>query len=51
MLATDAFRGLLSDRIRSIRNKNTNLVIIPSGKTSQLQLPDVSANNSSNKYT
>jgi hypothetical protein len=45
MLAMDAFHGHLSDRIRNrLRNKNTNLVIIPSGMTSQLQPLDVSVN-------
>jgi hypothetical protein len=38
MFAMDAFRGHLSDRIRNrLRNKNTDLMIIPSGMRSQLQ--------------
>jgi hypothetical protein len=45
MLAIDAFCGYLSNRIRNrLRNKNTNLVIIPSGMTSQLQPLGVSIN-------
>jgi hypothetical protein len=45
MLARDAFRGHLSNRIRNrLRNKNTDLVISPSGMTSQLQPLDVSVN-------
>jgi hypothetical protein len=45
MLAMDAFHGRLSSRIRNrLRNKNTNVVIIPSGMTSQLQPFDVSIN-------
>jgi hypothetical protein len=41
----DAFRGHLSNRIKnSLRNKNTNLVIIHSGMTSQLQPLDVLIN-------
>jgi hypothetical protein len=44
-LAIDAFRGHLSDRIRNrLRNKNTDLVIVPSSMTSQLQSLDVSIN-------
>jgi hypothetical protein len=46
MLAMDAFRGHLSNRIRNrLRDKNTDLVIIPNGMTSQLQPLDVSINN------
>jgi hypothetical protein len=38
MLAMDAFCGHLSDRIRNtLRNRNTTLVTIPGGKTTQLQ--------------
>jgi hypothetical protein len=45
ILAMDVFCGHLSDRIRNrLRNKNTILVTIPSGMTSQLQPPDVSIN-------
>jgi hypothetical protein len=45
MFAMDAFHGHLSDRIRNrSRNKNTDLVIIPSGMTSQLQSQDVPIN-------
>jgi hypothetical protein len=45
MLAINAFPGHLSNRIRNrIRTKNTNLVIMPSGVTSQLQPFDVSIN-------
>jgi hypothetical protein len=45
MLAMNAFCGRLSDRIRNrLRNRNTDLVIIPSGMTSQLQTLDVSVN-------
>jgi hypothetical protein len=45
MLAMDAFRGHLSNRIRNrLGNKNMALVIIPSGMTSQLQPLDVTIN-------
>jgi hypothetical protein len=45
MLAIDAFHGHLSDRSRNrLRNKSTDLVIIPSGMTSQFQPLDVSVN-------
>jgi hypothetical protein len=45
MLTLDAFRGHLSNRITNrLRNKNTDLVIIPSVMTSQLQPLDVSIN-------
>jgi hypothetical protein len=45
MLAMDAFRGHLSNRIRNrLRNKNINLVIIPSGIKSQLQSLNVPIN-------
>jgi hypothetical protein len=45
MLAMDAFLGHLDDRIRNrLRNKKKDLVIIPSGMTSQLQPLDVSLN-------
>jgi hypothetical protein len=45
VIAIDVFCGHFSDTIRSrLRNKNTNLVIIPSGMRSQLQLLDVSIN-------
>jgi hypothetical protein len=45
MLAMHAFRGHLSKRIRNrLWNKNTDLVIIPSGMTCQLQALDVSIN-------
>jgi hypothetical protein len=45
MIAMDAFSGHLSSRIRNrIRNKNTNLVIIPNGIKSQLQPLTVSIN-------
>jgi hypothetical protein len=45
MLAMDAFCGLLSDRIRNrSRKKNSDLVIIPCGMTSQLQPFDVLGN-------
>jgi uncharacterized protein YbgA (DUF1722 family) len=44
MLAMDAFRGYLSNRIKNrLRNKKTDL-IIPSGMTSQVQPLDVSIN-------
>jgi hypothetical protein len=47
MLAVDAFHGYISNRIKNrLRNKNTNLVIIPSDMTSQLQPLDVSNNES-----
>jgi hypothetical protein len=45
MLAMDAFHGHLSDRMRNrLRNKNTDLVIIPNGMITQLQPLDVSIN-------
>jgi hypothetical protein len=45
MLAMDAFCGHLSYRIRNrLRNKNTDLVVISSGMTSQLQTLDVLIN-------
>jgi hypothetical protein len=45
MLAMNAFRGDLSDGIRNrLRNKNTNLMIIPSGMISQLQTLIMSVN-------
>jgi hypothetical protein len=45
ILATDVFRGHLSDRIRNrIRNKNTDIVIIPSGMRCQLQTLDLLIN-------
>jgi hypothetical protein len=45
MFAMDAFHGHLSVRIRNkLRNKNNDLVIIPSGMTSQLQPLDVLIN-------
>jgi hypothetical protein len=45
MLAMGAFRSHLSDRMRNrLRKKNTDIVIIPSGITSQLQPLDVSIN-------
>jgi hypothetical protein len=45
LLTTDAFCDHPSHRIRNrLRNKNTQLVIIPSGMTSQLQPLDVSIN-------
>jgi hypothetical protein len=45
ILAQNAFCGHISDRIRNrLRNKNTNLVTIPSGMTSQLQPFDMSIN-------
>jgi hypothetical protein len=45
MLATEAFCGHVSGRIRNrLRNKNTDLVVIPNGMTSQLQPLDVSVN-------
>jgi hypothetical protein len=45
MLVMDVFHGRLSDRIRNrLRNKGTNLVIIPSGMTNQLKTLDVSIN-------
>jgi hypothetical protein len=45
VLAMDAFCGHLSSRIRNrLRNKNTDLVVIPSGMTSQLQPLDISVN-------
>jgi hypothetical protein len=45
MFTMDTFGGHLSDRIRNrLRNKNTNLVIIPSGMISQLQPLDMSIN-------
>jgi hypothetical protein len=45
MLAMDAFCGHLSDTIRNrLRNKNTDLVIIPSGMTRQLQSLEASVN-------
>jgi hypothetical protein len=45
MLAMDAFRGRLSDRIRNrLKNKNNDLMIIPSGMTSQLHPLHVSIN-------
>jgi hypothetical protein len=44
-LAMDAFHGHLSDRTRSrFRNKNTDLMIIPSDMISQLQPLNVSVN-------
>jgi hypothetical protein len=49
MLAMDAFRGHLYNRIRNrLRNKNTALVIIPSGMTSQFQALDMSITKSIN---
>jgi hypothetical protein len=51
MLAMNAFPGHLSDRIRNrLKNKNTDLVIIPSGMTSQLQPPDASINKHYNSW-
>jgi hypothetical protein len=45
MLAMDAFHGHLSDWMKNrLENKNTDLVIISSGMTSQLQPLDVSIN-------
>jgi hypothetical protein len=45
MFASDAFHGHLSSRIRNrLRNKNTGLIIIPNGRTSQLQPLDVAFN-------
>jgi hypothetical protein len=45
MLAMNVFRGHLSDRIiNRLRNKNTDLVIIPDGMTSQLQPLNVTIN-------
>jgi hypothetical protein len=45
MLVMDTFCGCLSDRlINTLRNKNTSVVIIPSGMTSQLQPFGVSVN-------
>jgi hypothetical protein len=45
MLAMDASRGHFSDRIRNrSRNKDTDLVIIPTDMTSLLQPLDVSVN-------
>jgi hypothetical protein len=45
VLAVDIFCGHLSDRIRNrLRNKNTIVVIIPSGITNQLQPLVVSIN-------
>jgi hypothetical protein len=45
MLAVDAFHGSLSSRIRNrLGNKKTDLVIIHSGMTSELQPFDVSVN-------
>jgi hypothetical protein len=45
MLAMDAFHDHLSDRIRDrLRNKNTDLMLIPSAMTSKLRSPDVSIN-------
>jgi hypothetical protein len=47
MLVVDAMRGHLSDRIRyRLRNKSTDIVIIPSGMTSQSQPLNVSINKS-----
>jgi hypothetical protein len=47
VLTMDTYRGHLSGRIRNrLRNKNTDLAIIPSGITSQLQPLDVSFNKS-----
>jgi hypothetical protein len=44
MLALGAFCDTVSDRIRyRLKNKNTDLVIIPNGMTSQLASLDVSA--------
>jgi hypothetical protein len=43
MIVMDALHGLLCDRIRNrLRNKNTDLMIIPSGMTSHLHPFDVS---------
>jgi hypothetical protein len=45
MLAMDAFHGHLSDRTRNrLRNKNTDLMVIPGDMISQLQPLDVSVN-------
>jgi hypothetical protein len=45
MPAMDAFRGHPSNRIRNmLKYNNTDLVIIPSGMTNQLQPLDVSIN-------
>jgi hypothetical protein len=39
----DAFRGHLSDRIRNtLRNNNTDVVVIPSDMTTHLQPLDMS---------
>jgi hypothetical protein len=47
MLAMDAFRGHLCDIIRNrLRNKNTDLVIIPCCTTRQLQPLEMSINKS-----
>jgi hypothetical protein len=45
MLAMDAFRGHLTNKIRSrLRNRNTDLLIVHSGMGNQLQPFDMSIN-------
>lgn len=47
MLVMDAFRGHLTDKVKSLlRNKNCDVVIIPGGMTGQLQPLDISINKS-----
>lgn len=51
ILILDAFRGHLTDNIKSnLAHKNTDLVIIPGGMTSQLQPLDVSINKPFKDY-
>lgn len=45
MLVLDAFRGHLTEQVKTnVRDNNTDLVIIPGGMTSQLQVLDVVVN-------
>jgi hypothetical protein len=46
MLDLDAFKGHLTDKVKTVASNllNTNLVIIPGGMTSQLQVLDVVVN-------
>jgi hypothetical protein len=46
MLVLDAFRGHLTEKVKTVASNqlNTDLVIIPGGMTSQLQVLDVVVN-------
>jgi hypothetical protein len=52
MLVLDAFRGHLTEKVKTIASDllNTDLVIIPRGMTSQLQVLDVVVNHSKIDY-